>query len=172
MIFHAALYEFWVWGSVVVKALCCKSEGLGIDSRCHRFFPRHLTVPCDLGSTQPLKMSTRLILGAKGGRCVRLTTYHLHVPMSRNLGVLTSWNPVGLFRPVMGQLFLYEFYLYTHGIQDTWYELYINIVMSMHSSLVSDFVMTPKKKLTCPFVHHEGIRGNHMNSSSYSEPRH
>jgi hypothetical protein len=41
----------------------------------------------------------------KGGRCVRLTTYHLHVPMSRNLGALTSWNPVGLFRPVMGQLY-------------------------------------------------------------------
>jgi hypothetical protein len=40
----------------------------------------------------------------KGGRCVRLTTYHLHVPMSRNLGALTSWNPVGLFKPVMGQL--------------------------------------------------------------------
>jgi hypothetical protein len=43
--------------------------------------------------------------GGKGGRCVRLKTYHLHVPMSRNLGTLTSWNPVGLFRPVMGQLF-------------------------------------------------------------------
>jgi hypothetical protein len=40
----------------------------------------------------------------KGGRRVRLTTYHLHMPMSRNLGVLTSWNNVGLFRPVMGQL--------------------------------------------------------------------
>jgi hypothetical protein len=40
--------------------------------------------------------------GGKGGRCIRLTTYHLHVPMSRNLGALTSWNPVGLFRPVMG----------------------------------------------------------------------
>jgi hypothetical protein len=65
-------------------------------------------VPCDLGSTQPLKMSTRLILGGKGGRCGRLTTYHLHVPMSRNMGALTSWNPVGLFRPVMGQLYLLQ----------------------------------------------------------------
>jgi hypothetical protein len=27
--------------------------------------------------------------------------------MSRNLGALTYWNPVGLFRPVMGQLCLY-----------------------------------------------------------------
>jgi hypothetical protein len=44
--------------------------------------------------------------GGKGGRCVRLTTYHLHVPMSRNLVVLTSWNPVGLFRLVMGKLYL------------------------------------------------------------------
>jgi hypothetical protein len=38
--------------------------------------------------------------GCKGG------PYHLHMPMSRNLGALTSWNPVGLFRPVMGQLYL------------------------------------------------------------------
>jgi hypothetical protein len=45
--------------------------------------------------------------GAKGGRCIRLTNYHLHVPMSRNVGALTSWNPVGLFRPVMGQLSLF-----------------------------------------------------------------
>jgi hypothetical protein len=46
--------------------------------------------------------------GGKGGRCVRLTTYHLHMPMSRNLGALISWNPVGLFRPVMGQLLVYS----------------------------------------------------------------
>jgi hypothetical protein len=38
--------------------------------------------------------------GGKGGRCLRLKTYHLRVPMSRNLGALTSWNLVGLFRPV------------------------------------------------------------------------
>jgi hypothetical protein len=54
------------WGSVVVKALRYKSEGPGIDSRCRRgFFPWDLTVPCALGSTQPLKMSTRLVLGVK-----------------------------------------------------------------------------------------------------------
>jgi hypothetical protein len=45
--------------------------------------------------------------GGKGGRCLRLTTYHLHVPMSRNLGA--SRNPMGLFRPLMGQLlYLYK----------------------------------------------------------------
>jgi hypothetical protein len=44
--------------------------------------------------------------GGKGGRFVRLTTYNLHVPMSRNLEALTSWELVGLFRPVMGELFI------------------------------------------------------------------
>jgi len=43
-----------------------QSEGPGIDSRCRRgFFPWHMTVPRALGSTQSLKMSTRIILGVK-----------------------------------------------------------------------------------------------------------
>jgi hypothetical protein len=50
--------------------------------------------------------------GGKGGRCIRLITYHLHVPVSRNLGALTSWNPVGLFRPVMG---LFTFFIFYQG---------------------------------------------------------
>jgi len=54
------------WGSVVVKALRYKSEGPGIDSRCRRgFFPWNLIFPCALGLTQPLKVSTRIILGVK-----------------------------------------------------------------------------------------------------------
>jgi hypothetical protein len=54
------------WGSVVVKALRHKSEGPEIYSPCRRgFFPRHLTVSCALGSIQPLKMNTRIILGVK-----------------------------------------------------------------------------------------------------------
>jgi len=43
-------------------------------------------------------------LGVKSGRCVRLTTYHHPVPLSWNLKTLTSWNPLGLSRPVMGLL--------------------------------------------------------------------
>jgi hypothetical protein len=54
--------------------------------------------------------------GGKSGRCVRLTTYHFHVPMSRDLGALISWNPVDLFRPVMGELCL--FYLIKGTIFD------------------------------------------------------
>jgi len=47
------------------------------------------------------------LLGGKGGRCVRLTTYRNPVPLSRNLGILTSWNHLGLSRPLMGLLYLF-----------------------------------------------------------------
>ena len=64
--FWVTTYLSWAWGGVVVKALRYKSEAPGIDSRCRRgFFLCHLTVPCALGSTQPLKMSTRIILGVR-----------------------------------------------------------------------------------------------------------
>jgi hypothetical protein len=54
-----------------------------------------------MGSTQPLtEMSTSSISWG----CVRLTTYHHPVPLSRNLGSITSWNPLGLPRPVTGLL--------------------------------------------------------------------
>jgi len=46
-------------------------------------------------------------LGGKSGRCVRLTTYHHPVPLSRNLRTLTSWNPLGHSRPVTGLLYLF-----------------------------------------------------------------
>jgi hypothetical protein len=75
--------DFWLlytyvgaWGSVVVKAL---RYGPGIDSwLCHwGFFPcLPDTEPCALGSTQPLKISTRDLFWGKDGRCVWLTTYH------------------------------------------------------------------------------------------------
>jgi hypothetical protein len=92
--------------SVVVKALRYKSEGPGIDSRCRRFF---FFVASDSSMCPGVDSASENVYqvnpGGKGGRCVRLTTYHIHVPMSRNLGALTSWNPVGRFRPVMGQLY-------------------------------------------------------------------
>jgi hypothetical protein len=55
---------------------------------------------------EDVETSNNLLNNNKGGRCVRLTTYHHPVPLSLNLGTLTSWNPLGLSRPVMGLLFL------------------------------------------------------------------
>ena len=39
-----------------------------------------------------------------------LAAYHHLVPLSRNLETVTSWNPMGHSRPVMGLLY---FYVYT-----------------------------------------------------------
>jgi hypothetical protein len=50
---------------------------------------------------------TGIFPGGKRGRCIWLTTYHLQCWLARNLGALTSWNPLGLSRPVMGLLYLY-----------------------------------------------------------------
>ena len=59
-----------------------------------------------LGSTQPLvKISTSYIPEGKGGWCVRLTTYHHTVPLSRNLGALTLLDPSGPAWPVTGVLY-------------------------------------------------------------------
>jgi hypothetical protein len=79
------------WGSVVVKVLRYKSMGLGIDPRWFHwgFFPGASTVPCALGSTQPLKISTRETPGGEGGRCVRVTTLPPHsAERSRSLNLL------------------------------------------------------------------------------------
>jgi hypothetical protein len=87
----------------VVKALRYKSEGSGIAGVAGVFSVASDSSMCP-GVDSASENEYQVNPGGKGGRCVRLTTYHLHVPMSRNLGGLTSWNPVGLLRPVMGQL--------------------------------------------------------------------
>jgi hypothetical protein len=40
--------------------------------------------------------------GGKGGRCVGLTTLPLSCAVVMKAGTLTSWNPLGHSRPVMG----------------------------------------------------------------------
>jgi len=50
-------------------------------------------------------------LGGKGDWCVRLTTYHHPLPLSQNLGTLTSWNILGHSRPVTGLPYLLPYKL-------------------------------------------------------------
>ena len=93
-------------GSAVVKVLCYKSEGRWFDSRwCHRI--SHWHNPSDRTMALAQKLVPGSFPGGKGGRCVGLTTHHHPVPLSRNLGTLAPWNPLGLCRPVTGLLYLY-----------------------------------------------------------------
>jgi len=68
-----------------------------------------------------MKMTTRNIPGGKGGRCVRLRTYHHTVPLSRNLGALTSQKPLDLFRPVTGQLLHINIILPSSPLSSSWF---------------------------------------------------
>jgi hypothetical protein len=78
---------------------------MSLDFSVTYFLP---TKTMALGSTQPHeKTSTRDVPGGKGSQCVRLTTYHHIVPMSKNLGALTLLDPSGPAWPVMGVLYLY-----------------------------------------------------------------
>ena len=100
-------------GSTVVKALYYKSEGRWFDpSWCQcifidiKYFRSHCGTGVDSASNR--NEYQEYFLGGKVGRCVRLTT----LPPSwadglRNLGASNCWNPQGLFRAVMGLVYLY-----------------------------------------------------------------
>ena len=91
-------------GSTVVKMLYYKSEGRWFDpSWCQWMF--HCP---GVDSASKRNEYQEYFLGSKSGRCVRLTTYHHPLPLSRNLGTLTSWNQLGHSRPIMGLLYLYH----------------------------------------------------------------
>jgi len=61
------------------------------------------TEPCALRSTQPLNVSTKDFSWGKGGRCLRLTTYHpCSAETSRKSGVLIYPELLGPTRPVAG----------------------------------------------------------------------
>ena len=45
-------------------------------------------------------------LGVNAAGALGWQTYHIPVPLSWNLGTLTSWNPLGYSRPVTGLIYL------------------------------------------------------------------
>ena len=96
----------------MAKVLRYKSEGCWFDpSWCQWIFHWHKILPITLWPWGRLSLQQKWVPGVypegKGGWCIRLTTYHHPVSLSRNLGTLTSWNPLGLSRSVMGLLYLY-----------------------------------------------------------------
>jgi hypothetical protein len=106
------LYASAMWfgdrGSRVVNVLCYKSEYGSFDPRWRQcIFPWHKTSDLTVffGTTLPLtEKSTRNISWWWRRTGVRLTSCHLPVHLSINLGPLTSWKFLGLTRPIMGRV--------------------------------------------------------------------
>jgi hypothetical protein len=103
-------------GSTVVKAEwwrhCATNRKVavsipdGVTVICHWHNPSDRTLA--LGSTQPLtEMSTMSLRGGKAVGAKGWQPYHHPVPLSWNLGTLTSWNPLEHSRPVTGLLYLF-----------------------------------------------------------------
>jgi hypothetical protein len=131
----------------VVKLLCYNSEDRWFDPIwCQWIFHCHKILLIALWPWGRLSLSIRIyFLGGKGGRWVRLTTYHQPVPLSRNLGILTSWSPLGLSRPVMGTA-LPLTCLWNINVQIRWRSsLQAPIPPHVH---ISGVVMRPRANLT------------------------
>ena len=99
-------------GGTVVKALCYKSEGRWFDPRwCHWNFSLTKSSRSHYGpgvdSASNTNQYQENFLGVNAAGAYGWQPYHLPVPLSWNLGTLTSWNPLGDSRPVMGLLYLY-----------------------------------------------------------------
>jgi len=91
----------WATNRTVASSIPVGVSGLFIDIKSFR---SHYGPGIDSASNR--NEYKEYFLG-KGGRCVRLTTYHYPVPLSRNLGVLTSWNPLGHSRSVTRLLYYF-----------------------------------------------------------------
>jgi hypothetical protein len=77
------------------ETLRYKSEGPGIDSRCHRGFSVASVSSMCPGIDLASKNECQDNPPGKGSRCVRLTTYHLHVPIVKKSGALNLLEPRG-----------------------------------------------------------------------------
>jgi len=85
-----------------------QSQLVSVDfSLTYKSFRSHYGPGVDSASN---KWVPGVFSGGKGSLCVRLTTYHHPVPLSRNMGTLSSRNLLSLCRPVRGLLYLYLFH--------------------------------------------------------------
>ena len=90
-----------LWGTAVAQWLrrCVTNRNVACPNWCQWNFNCHKILPIAL-----------YVPGAftrgKGVRCVRLQPTTILCRCHENLGNLTSWNPLGLSRPVMGLLYL------------------------------------------------------------------
>jgi hypothetical protein len=104
--------QYGARGGIVVKALCYKLAGRRFDFRwCHWNFSVTQSFWSNYGpgvnSASNRNEYQVYFLGEKAAGAWGWQPYHHPVLLSWNLGTLTSCNPLGHSRPVMGLLYLY-----------------------------------------------------------------
>ena len=130
-----------------------------------------------LGSTQPLtEMSTRSISWGQRRSVRKAETYHRPVPLSRNLGTLTSWNALGLPRPVMGLLYLFRVTELSYSIPvsdknvlgrvNTYLCRYIIVSIYIHTNMISESL---SPRMAHPQVADGGTSSSMEGRSGYNE---
>ena len=109
-------------GGTVVKVLCYRLEGRWFDPRwCHwnflltQSFWSHCGPGVDSASNRNEYQED--FLGVIAASAWGWQPYHLSVPLSWNLGTLTSWNPLVHSRPVTGLLYLILFQEWRMGVR-------------------------------------------------------
>jgi hypothetical protein len=102
-------------------------------------------------------------LGIKAAGAYSWQPYHHPVPLLRNLGTLTSWDPLGLSRPVTGLLYYLVTYIWQHWQPS----LFTICTMSQHcinherrpvSSLCCKHLVSYQREPNSPWMHkcHKG----------------
>ena len=78
----------------------------GVIGIFHWHNPPDRTMALGVDSTSNRNEYQQNFLGVNAAGAYGWQPYHLPVPLSWNLGTLTSWNPLGHSRPVKGLLYL------------------------------------------------------------------
>jgi hypothetical protein len=108
---NTGMTKFWFYAltwvyrdSTFVKVLRYKSEGRWFDTRwCHSFWSHYCP---GVDSSSNRNEYQEYFLGVNAAGAQGWQPYHHPVPLSRYLGTLISWSPLGHSRPVTGLLYL------------------------------------------------------------------
>ena len=97
-------YSYLLGSGVVQHCVTSRKVSGSIPGIARNFF-RSMCPGVDSASKSEYQDNS----GAKGGRCVRLTTYHLHVPIVKKSGGLNLLEPCGPVQGCNGTVFTFTF---------------------------------------------------------------
>jgi hypothetical protein len=98
VLFTNFMHKFFIFNTSTYSSWC---HGI---FHWHKSFRSHYGPGVDSASNR--NEYQEFFLGVNAAGAYGWQTYHHPVPLSRNLGTLTSWNPLGHSRQVTGLLYL------------------------------------------------------------------